>query len=402
MAAPTLVNSHAATVGGSPRTNTFGFTVTAGDLIVLWVGTTTDNGSTPTCPGYTLGNDGTNDATVLAGTTRRTTMLWKVAAGGETSAQVTQTGVTSLSVHVEVYNHADGWPANPVDAIASATGGGTSVNRLPTSGTISVANSVANAVVGAAVACATHTNSAINGLTIRLDDSSGNFMFSGDTLLSATTTTSTFASWTTNRVGCMLLVAFKTNAATAVTGTAAVTLDNVTSSVTATETITGTAAVTLDPNVPSASATETISGTSTQTLADFTSAAQGYQIRGTVAATLDDLTSSASGTETITGTSANTLDDATSDASVTETMSGTSAQTLDDLTSAADGTVANPVTGTVDVALDDFTSTATGTSAAIVATTVEQHGGTYWPQPAYLRDLSAQDDQDLEDLLVLI
>jgi hypothetical protein len=138
---------------------------------------------------------------------------------------------------------------------------------------------------------------------------------------------------------------------------------------TGTPEITGTAAVTLANFTSTASGTETITGTSAQTLADVTSSASGSVVfTGTAAVTLADFTSSASGTETITGSAAVTLADATSTATGAETITGSAAVTLADFTSNASGGIGDFITGSTAVTLADATSTATG--AVVITGTV--------------------------------
>jgi len=128
--------------------------------------------------------------------------------------------------------------------------------------------------------------------------------------------------------------------------------------------ITGTVAVTLAAATASASGTQTISGTSSSTLAAATSTASGSLTHsGTGAATLAAATSTASGTQTYSGTAAATLAGATANASGTQTCSGTAAATLAAATCDASGTQGTGTLGTVAVTLAAATSTASGSLA---------------------------------------
>lgn len=153
----------------------------------------------------------------------------------------------------------------------------------------------------------------------------------------------------------------------AITGTAAVTLADHTSTASGTSTppaVTGTVAVTLADQTASASGQAGIQGTASPVLDDASGAATGQLgASGAVAVTLEDHFSTASGLVAageILGSAAITLDDQTSTASgtVVNVFVGTVAVTLEDQVSSASGVVGTE--GTAAVILEDHTSTATG------------------------------------------
>ena len=130
----------------------------------------------------------------------------------------------------------------------------------------------------------------------------------------------------------------------------------------------GTMANTLEDATSTASATVTAFGGIDSTLEDATMTGVGdveNEIEGTIDVTLEDATGVAAGVVTAVGTVDNTLEDAVSTASAELTVVGTSANTLGDATSASTGTVT--VTGVVVGVLEDSVSTGTGVIGDVVA-----------------------------------
>jgi hypothetical protein len=202
----TLAHSASSGAGGSPRTCTI-TAATLGNMLVAHVCSTTDTGAAPTITNFTQANDGTNAATILAGTTRRHTVLWKVSTGAETAITATQAGVGSIDLQVLEYNSTTGWLANPVDMVAMVTGGTGSVSSLPSA---AFTTNYPVAVLSAGASLAAHTVPAFsNGFTVQQDDV--NQMFTGDLIVTTAGAYSTVASWTTARVACGGLVAFAAN-----------------------------------------------------------------------------------------------------------------------------------------------------------------------------------------------
>lgn len=133
--------------------------------------------------------------------------------------------------------------------------------------------------------------------------------------------------------------------------------------------VTGTIAMTLDALTTSISGTETITGTIAATLANLTSAISGTEtIAGTVAVTLDPLTTSLTGTETITGTIAVTLDDVATQFVDDPNVTGTIAITLADITTSIAGT--EEISGTIDITLDELSADITGEQLFIIEGTI--------------------------------
>ena len=183
------------------------------------------------------------------------------------------------------------------------------------------------------------------------------------------------SSWTSGMISNEIPVA----GTSTITGTAAVTNANDTSSASGTETITGSAAPMAGADTSSVTATETFTGSGTPTNAADTSSASGTEtFTGTATPTNAADTSSASGSETITGTAtpsegadtsnaagdvinpvdgtaAITAGDDTSSASGSETITGTATPSAANDTSSASGTIT--LTGTATIVLTDDTST---------------------------------------------
>ena len=155
-----------------------------------------------------------------------------------------------------------------------------------------------------------------------------------------------------------------TGGSSGVTGTAAVTLGNDTSSATGTTTVKGTAAPTLGNDTSSATGVVgSVSGTAAITLGNDTSSAQGTtSIGGTGAVTLGNDTCSASGAvgSAITGTAAITLGSDTSSATGTTKILGSSAIILGADFSTTQGTT--KILGSAAIILGDDFATAFGTS----------------------------------------
>jgi len=149
-----------------------------------------------------------------------------------------------------------------------------------------------------------------------------------------------------------------------VTGTAAVTLGNDTSSATGTTTVLGTAALTLGNATSSATGVVgSVSGTAAITLGNDTSSAQGTtSIGGTGAVTLGNDFSTASGAvgSAVTGTAAITLGNDTSSATGTTMILGSAAITLGADFSTTQGTTT--ILGSAAITLGDDFATAFGTS----------------------------------------
>ncbi|WP_147867724.1 hypothetical protein [Stieleria maiorica] len=145
----------------------------------------------------------------------------------------------------------------------------------------------------------------------------------------------------------------------AIVATASATLDDITTTGTGVSSNSGSAAIVLDDVTASSAGSLLISGIAAATLDDVTSDSDGTsQSTGTAAATLDDVTSSAAGELAIAGSSASTLDDITSDSAGKVSITGASATTIDDITTDAVGASAN--TGSASVSIDDLTTTAAG------------------------------------------
>src|SRR6185295_3908131 len=113
-----LVNHTTTGNGASPRTCAF-TAATAGNLLVATVTTTTDPGSIPTVSAGTA-FVAVAGATVLSGTTRRSTQYRFIATGGENSVQFTAAGAT-LEISVMEYSSTTGWPATPEDQVSTDT-----------------------------------------------------------------------------------------------------------------------------------------------------------------------------------------------------------------------------------------------------------------------------------------
>jgi len=153
---------------------------------------------------------------------------------------------------------------------------------------------------------------------------------------------------------------------TSITGTAAETQDNQTSTASGVIEITGTVTETQDAQTSTASGVLGYTGTSARTQADQTSTASGVLgYTGTSARTQANQTSTASGTvggaSEVTGSLAETQDNQTSTASGQSAITGTSARTQANQTSTASGTsTPPPITGTVARTQDNQTATAVG------------------------------------------
>jgi pimeloyl-ACP methyl ester carboxylesterase len=126
--------------------------------------------------------------------------------------------------------------------------------------------------------------------------------------------------------------------------------------------VTGTAAETQDNQTSTASGWITVTGTAVETQANQTSTATGVLgYTGTSARTQANQTASAAGWITVTGTAVETQDAQTSTATGVLGYSGTSARTQANQTATASGTVAAPgISGSVAETQDNQTSTATG------------------------------------------
>jgi hypothetical protein len=123
--------------------------------------------------------------------------------------------------------------------------------------------------------------------------------------------------------------------------------------------VSGTLAVTLDDITVSATAKTVHNGTLAVTLDDITVSATAKTVHnGTLAVTLDDITFASTGTLTHNGTLAVTLDDITFVAAGNEVQTGILAITLEDIAFAATGGKIN--SGTLAVTLDDIIFDATG------------------------------------------
>lgn len=128
--------------------------------------------------------------------------------------------------------------------------------------------------------------------------------------------------------------------------------------------VTGTAAVTLGNDTSSATGTTTVKGTAAPTLGNATSSATGVvgSVSGTAAITLGNDTSSAQGTTSIGGTGAVTLGNDTCSASgaVGSAIIGTAAITLGNDASSAQGTT--KILGSAAITLGSDFSTTQGTT----------------------------------------
>lgn len=91
--------------------------------------------------------------------------------------------------------------------------------------------------------------------------------------------------------------------------------------------------------------------------------ASGGAVTGTIAVTLANVTSSITAVETITGSIAVTLANVTSALSATETMTGTIAVTLGNVTPSISGTVATSPVGTIAAVLDNVQPSISGSVA---------------------------------------
>ncbi len=148
-----------------------------------------------------------------------------------------------------------------------------------------------------------------------------------------------------------------------VTGTVAVTLENSTSAATG-STTTGTVAQATDSSTSVASGAHGVAGTLVETLEDATCSASGTfedaTITGSLAALLADAVASASGSST-TGTAEGTTEPSTSVAAGAVGAAGTLAVTLANALASASG---SSVVGTVAAILEAVTLIATGTVSA--------------------------------------
>jgi hypothetical protein len=170
-------------------------------------------------------------------------------------------------------------------------------------------------------------------------------------------------------VGFHLTIAPAT-ASIAVTGTAAVTTadDTSTADGVVANPVTGTVAVTTGDDTSAASALETITGTVAVTTADDTSAASGTEtITGTSAVTTANDTSAVTAVETFTGTAVVTTANDVSAVVALETFTGTLAKTTGDDVSTASGSVGGgaPVTGSLAVTTANDTSTASAATVTV-------------------------------------
>ena len=158
--------------------------------------------------------------------------------------------------------------------------------------------------------------------------------------------------------------------ATGVTGTLAVTLDNLTCAATATVKVSASASVTLADCTLAGTGTVKVVGSTSTTLADLTCAATGtVAVHGSASATLDDCTAAATGAVKVAGTLDVTLDDLTCVGSSGDGATGDLSATLADCTLV--GTAAVKVQGSGAVTLSDVTCATTATvkaSASFAAT----------------------------------
>lgn len=144
---------------------------------------------------------------------------------------------------------------------------------------------------------------------------------------------------------------------TGVTGTIAMTLDALSTSIAGTETISGTVAATLSGVTTAVAGTETIAGAVALTLDPITASVVGTEtITGTIAVTLDPITTSLYDDPNVTGTIAITLADLTTSIEGTEAIAGEITLTLDELTSALEGESVFFITGEISMTLDDLVS----------------------------------------------
>lgn len=281
-------------VSSSTWTLTFGFTATAGNLLVI-VATSSPNPMT-TPSGYTLA--------VSKATVPNTYIWYKIAAGGETSAGMAVTGGSSYSI-AHVIEFSGVASSSPLDKTAS--GGGSSDSTAQSGTTSALAQADEVVVVGYGLDDQVFSFTQASGFTsnaLTRDTFDVKTLQSSYKIVSATTAVTADGTWPMSAVDSNVLATFKAAGAAGVTGTAAGTFGSFTGSASGAHGVAGTASGSFGAFSGSATGTHGVTGTAAATFASFVGAASGsfgVDITGTAAAVFPAFSGSATGTVLVTG-----------------------------------------------------------------------------------------------------